>query len=95
MSDTNPTTPEQTPAPTAPTVSATRPKVTLANKADNLKGACEALREQVRAACGRSDQPGYHQGEKWLIEAERALRKAAVQIEEADLAALEAPKGEV
>jgi hypothetical protein len=55
------------------------------------------LREQINVASGKSDQRGFHQAQVWLTEAERALRKAAVQCEEAEAAAAvpTAPVGEV
>jgi hypothetical protein len=70
---------------------------TIAQRLNILHQACGMLREQINVASGKSDQRGFHQAQVWLTEAERALRKAAVQCEEAEAAAAvpTAPVGEV
>lgn len=103
MSDPTSTPPTPDAFPSAPPADENRPiekprhrGPSLQYKALALQNACSAFRESVQAALERNDQPGYHKAIGWLNEAERALRKAAVQVDEADtaaLASLQAAKG--
>jgi hypothetical protein len=90
--DTEPTTPTpdtETPVTAAPV--ALVPKVedetTLSYRLKIVQQACGEVRKQVAEACGKNDQPGYYAADTWIVEAERALRKAATQCEEAEAAA--------